>query len=943
MQLFLAGGGEMGLLTRSKDWSNTQVGDPDHWPQSLRTTVSILLNSKFPMFLFWGPELICFYNDAYRPSLGEHGKHPDILGKPAMDAWPEIWDTIKPLIDQVMSGGEATWSEEQLIPIYRNGKIEDVYWTFSYSPVRDESGKPAAVFVTCTETTEKVITRKKNEELEKEFRQLADSLPGLIWTTDNKGMQTFASKGWKKFTGVDPYDAITFREIVHPDDYDNIVNAWTLSLTKGQTYKIEVRLKNRNQEYEWFYANGEPIKNTTGEIEKWAGVFTNIHEQKKAEQNLTDAFKKIEENEKRLKIIIGASELGTWDWDLKTDRVTYSERYIEIFGYNKKDIISHEQLLSHLHPDDFFIREKAIQEALAGGNLNFKSRIVWSDKSIHWIDVKGKVFYNNKSQPAEIIGTVSDITQEKLHEQELIESEQTFRLLADSMPQIIWTGDKAGNLNYFNKSVFDYSGLTPEEITKNGWLQIIHPDEREQNISLWLDSVNSGNDFIIEHRFRRQDGEYRWQLSRAMPQKDAEGNILVWVGTSTDIHDQKMFSQELERKIEERTSQLKQMNNELAKSEERYHLMVGEVQDYAILYLNTNGIIENWNKGAEKIKGYKADEIIGRNFSIFYTKEDRESRLPQRLLEQAITYGKATHEGWRVKKDGSLFWGNIVLTALHDEQRNVIGFSKVTRDLTDKKQADDSIKRNADQLKQKNKELEKMNAELESFAYVSSHDLQEPLRKIQTFATLILEKEQHNLSDSGKDYFRRMQLAAKRMQLLINDLLSYSRAGTHVGAFVQTDLNEIIKEARTELKETLEEKHAIIEFEGMCAIHVIPFQFRQMMLNLFGNAIKFAKPNIPPHIHLKSELLKGEESNIPSLSPQKLYCHVSVSDNGIGFDPQYADRIFQVFQRLHGKDQYEGTGIGLAIVKKIVENHKGIITATGEPGKGARFDIYLPA
>jgi two-component system sensor histidine kinase VicK len=167
---FLNGGGQMGQLTRSFDWAKTALGAPAHWPQSLKTTLSIMLNSKFPMFLWWGPQLICFYNDAYRPSLGKDGKHPSILGMPAAEAWPEIWTIIEPLIKQVLAGGESTWSEDQLIPIYRNGQMEDVYWTFSYSPVKDETGLPAGVFVTCTETTAKVIAsfnlKQTNEQLQ---------------------------------------------------------------------------------------------------------------------------------------------------------------------------------------------------------------------------------------------------------------------------------------------------------------------------------------------------------------------------------------------------------------------------------------------------------------------------------------------------------------------------------------------------------------------------------------------------------------------------------------------------------------------------------------------------------------------------------------------------------------------------------------------------------
>ncbi len=130
---FLSGGGEMGALMRAYNWESSPVGSTNQWPQSLLTTLGILLNSKFPMFLFWGPHHVCFYNDAYRPSLGNEGKHPGILGKKGEEVWPDIWHTIKPLIDQVMAGGEATWIEDQLIPIFRNGKMEDVYWTFSYS------------------------------------------------------------------------------------------------------------------------------------------------------------------------------------------------------------------------------------------------------------------------------------------------------------------------------------------------------------------------------------------------------------------------------------------------------------------------------------------------------------------------------------------------------------------------------------------------------------------------------------------------------------------------------------------------------------------------------------------------------------------------------------------------------------------------------------------
>ena len=242
------------------------------------------------------------------------------------------------------------------------------------------------------------------------------------------------------------------------------------------------------------------------------------------------------------------------------------------------------------------------------------------------------------------------------------------------------------------------------------------------------------------------------------------------------------------------------------------------------------------------------------------------------------------------------------------------------------------------------------NKELLAFTYVSSHDLQEPLRKIQTFVSIILENENENLSDNGKYNFQRMQSAAGRMQQLIEDLLAYSRINTTERKFEKTDLNIIIEEVKTELKDTIQEKHATIEASELCPANIIPFQFRQLMYNLISNALKFSNPGLPSHIIIKSRIVKRSKFNnekpaLPAgrLSPEKNYCHITVKDNGIGFEPHFSKRIFEVFQKLHSKEEYAGTGIGLAIVKKIVENHNGIITATSELNKGASFDIYIPA
>ena len=252
------------------------------------------------------------------------------------------------------------------------------------------------------------------------------------------------------------------------------------------------------------------------------------------------------------------------------------------------------------------------------------------------------------------------------------------------------------------------------------------------------------------------------------------------------------------------------------------------------------------------------------------------------------------------------------------------------------------MKESNEKLEDSIEELQKMNVELQSFAYVSSHDLQEPLRKIQTFISRILEKDRDTLTDSGKNYFGRIQDSANRMQNLIKDLLSYSRTNITGNEFKKVNLNDIIEEAQLDLKEKLDAKNGSMHIGDMCEVTIIPFQFVQLMSNIISNSIKFSVTGIPPHIKITSKEIMGEDMEDFNLMPQVRYCHITYSDNGIGFESEYKDKIFEVFQRLHGKNEYEGTGIGLAIVKKIIMNHDGFISAKGKPNRGVTFDIFIP-
>jgi PAS domain S-box-containing protein len=533
----------------------------------------------------------------------------------------------------------------------------------------------------------------------------------------------------------------------------------------------------------------------------------------------------------------------------------------------------------------------------------------------------------------------------KLREKELNEKQNFIQKIAEITPSLITAYNiHSGKYIFVNNALKSLLGYNPEELMEhstNFLFSRIHPedlpaflDKHEKAIASANNEWKQNSEIIVEshYRLRHKNGEYRWFNTYATVfNRDKNNFIKEILNISIDITDEVNA-----------IGALVKTNEELRKSEERYQSMIAEVQDYSIILLNKEGIIENWNKGAEHIKGYNTEEVIGKHFQLFYTENDLNNNLPQQLLDFAILNGKSYHEGWRKRKDGQTFWGTTVITALHDKNDNITGFTKVTRDLTEIKKAEDLLKEYAKSMEKKNKQLEQVNKELESFNYIASHDLQEPLRKIQAFTSRLLQKEHALLSDWGKDVFGKIQSSANRMQRLIEALLNFSKLDKYEGEFIPTDINQLLQESKNNLADIIEEKHAIIESENLHTMDVIPIQFQQLLTNIINNALKYSKPNIQAHIKISSEIVEGKNIKNVNANDKIKYQLIRITDNGIGFDQQYSEKIFELFQRLHGKAEYEGTGIGLSICKKIVENHNGIINANGKPGIGSEFNLYFP-
>lgn len=358
------------------------------------------------------------------------------------------------------------------------------------------------------------------------------------------------------------------------------------------------------------------------------------------------------------------------------------------------------------------------------------------------------------------------------------------------------------------------------------------------------------------------------------------------------------------------------MNGNPDLSQERLFNMFNEITDYAIILLDVDGNIENWNKGAQKIKGYAPEEIIGKNFRIFYSEEDQANHLPETLIGLAGKDGRAQNEGWRIRKDGTRFWALVTITAVHNAAGDTVGFSKVTRDLTEKLFAEQAQLAHIQELDRKNKELEQ-------FTYIASHDLQEPLRTISSFNNLFKETYGAQMDEDALLFLDMIDQAASRMTNLIHGLLDYSRIGVKK-ALEKINCNQIIADIEIDFFQLIEETGTTINYEGLPTIIGYQTEVIQLFQNIISNAIKYRSKQRKPVVSI-------------SFEEDELKWTFKISDNGIGMDPKYIHKIFLIFQRLHNRDEYQGSGIGLANCKKIVELHKGDIWVTSVPDQGSQF------
>lgn len=663
-----------------------------------------------------------------------------------------------------------------------------------------------------------------------------------------------------------------------------------------------------------------------------------------------------------------------------------------------------QRFLEQIHPDDVERVKQSIATALeTRQKYECEYRIRDKKGKIRWVIARGKLEHDENGAPVTFPGILIDITLRKLAEDDLRDSERRLRFMADSMPQLVWTTNAAGKNDYFNKQWYEYTGMRPNQPASDVWEKFIHPDDVARVRKKWQAAIKKHEAYEIELRlYYAPTKTYRWVMTRAVPFIDDTGAIAKWYGTCTDIDDRKRseaiqtFLSEASKKLSaslDYSETLKQVSRlgipALADwcSVDLYDAETGFTQ-VAVAHRNPKRValareyrrqnpvsIDDPTGLGRVVRTGEADFVPVINMEMVrqYITDPKKLAVFEEIdLQSAMTVpiivdNKPVGAISFLTSESRRHYTKVDLAVAEELAARVslsIANAKLYADslqaLERRRELERALKQERDKLEQHvkartkqleatnaglhkeilkrqsvekelqaySKELTRSNQELQDFAYVSSHDLQEPLRKIQAFGDL-LDSEYGEQLGEGREYLTRMQGAASRMSTLIQDLLAFSRVSTKPNTRQDVDLNAVVSDVISDLEMRINDTEAMVSVAKLPHVIADPTHMRQLFQNLIGNALKFHQADVAPVVDI-------------SATTTRQYYEIRVKDNGIGFDMKYLERIFAVFQRLHGREAYEGTGIGLAVCRKIVERYNGTITAESQKNSGSTFIVRLP-
>ncbi|MFD2569564.1 PAS domain S-box protein [Spirosoma soli] len=639
--------------------------------------------------------------------------------------------------------------------------------------------------------------------------------------------------------------------------------------------------------------------------------FRDVTQRKQAEEVLRLS-------EQRLQQVLSIQTVGVIYFSLGGDITDANEAFQRMSGYAKDDFVRGRVRWDELTPPEFMpVTQIAQQEyRTRGENTPYQKQYIRPDGSRWWGLFAGKRLYED-----EYVEFVLDITPEKEAEQALLLSQQRFDLLSKATQDAIWDWNLLTDEIWWNEGFNELFGYQNQAIepTSISWSGRVHPDDVERVVGGIHQVIDQGGKhWSAEYRFRRQDGSYAIVHDRSYTLYDQSGKPYRMLGSMQDI---------TRRKESEVT---------LIQSEERFRTLASSIDQLAWI-AGADGWIHWYNDRWYAYTGTTIEQMQGWGWQAVHHPEH---------LDRVVEFVQEAWRGnqpWELTfplrdRHGQYRWFLTRVYPVKDHAGRVLQWVGTNTDIDAHKQAEELLEQ---KVRERTGALEAKTRELEEFTYVSHHDLKEPIRKIQIFSQLIRSESGEQLSDTSRHHLERVIQSANRMNEALRDVLRYASL-SQPEHFEVVDLNQVLRAVLDDLELVIGETKAQLEVSSLPTLEASAYQMHQLFYNLLANALKFTATDQPPHIRITCQQVRGNEILSEPLT-NRLFYQIAVSDQGIGFDPHQADKLFGMFQRLHGKSQYEGTGVGLALVRKVVLNHGGRVWAEGMPGQGATFYVRIPA
>jgi PAS domain S-box-containing protein len=626
----------------------------------------------------------------------------------------------------------------------------------------------------------------------------------------------------------------------------------------------------------------------------------------------------LRESEARLRLANRVTRIGSFEWNIETGVNDWSPELEIMYGLQPGQFARTEPAWEMLvHPDDLTFAKQCVERALHTFQpQEAEWRVIWPDGSVHWIVARFQAFANSHGKAARLIGVNFDITERKKAIEGLRQREEWFRTLANAIPQLTWIAHADGNIFWFNDRCLEYTGLGLEQLKGSGWHSVHDPENLPAVLERWRHAIKTGESVTMEFPLRRSDGQFRNFLTIVVPLKDGDGKVALWFGTHTDVTELRKNQAALRRQAR-----------------------LIDLAPAATLVRRLDGTITFWSDGAERLYGWTKEESIGRRtMDLMRTEFPEPFEKIVAKLRSGIPWNAELRQYTRSGRQvivQSYWLAELDADGKFDE------FLESNTDVTERKRLQEHLE---EEVEARTKEVRETLAELEHMSYSMIHDMRAPLRAMQNYALILEDECPECRRPPASEYLKRIRQSSIRMDRLLTDALNYNKLARQEAPTSPIEIGTLLR-SLIQTYPNLEPTFAdiSIEFDELIVLGNESL-LTQCFGNLLGNAVKFVAPGVHPSVRIWAEEVQNDNSFATGNDDGtgSAMMRIFVEDNGIGI-PKDAERmIFGMFQRMHGPDEYRGTGIGLAIVKKAVERMHGHIGFESEIGKGTKFWIELP-